>query len=170
MNRVPIAAVAACFALAGCGLVQFDVTETGDAQVPACTGLQCVLPQLGFTAFDNLDLSQSQQWQNNNANKNDVSSVLLSAASLDVTVPDGGDMSFIHSLQFYVNAPDAGQALVAEGDTFPAGQSHVELTTYPVELAPYVKASAMTVTTNATGTQPQQDTTLHATLTFHVKL
>jgi hypothetical protein len=170
MIRLLVAAFVACLALVGCGLVQFDVTEAGDAQVPACVALQCVLPQLGFAAFNNLDLSQSQQWQNNNANKNEVSSVLLTAATLDVTVPDGGDMSFLQSLQFYVDAADAGQALVAEGDSFPSGQSHVALTPYPVELAPYVKADAMTVTTNASGTQPQQDTTLHATLTFHVKL
>jgi len=155
----------------GCGLVQFDVPVEGDAQVPGCTGLTCLLGQLGFGSFTSLDLSQSQQWQNNNANKDKVSSATLTAASLDVTVPDGGDLSFLQSLKFSVEAPDAGQVLVAEGQSFPKGQSHVDLTAHPeVELAPYVKASAMTITTDASGNQPQQNTTVHAKVTFHIKL
>ena len=103
-----------------------------------------VLPQLGFTAFDNLDLSQSQQWQNNNANKNEVSSVLLSAASLDVTVPDGGDMR-LHPQPAVLRERSrrwAG-ARREKGDSFPAGQSHVDLTTYPVvELRPLCEGQA----------------------------
>jgi hypothetical protein len=158
----------------GCGLIQFDVNTGGDSQVPGCTNpISCgLLSQLGFSGFSNFDISQSTAWQNNNATKDQVSSATFTAAALDVTVPDGGDMSFIQSLQFFVAAPDAGQVLVAEGHSFPAGQSHVPLTTHPeVELAPYVKASSMTITTNASGSQPQQgDTTIHASLTFHVKL
>jgi hypothetical protein len=155
----------------GCGLVQFDVPVEGDSQVPGCTGLTCVLAQLGFSSFSSLDLSQSQQWQNNQANKDKVSSATLTAATLDVTVPDGGDLSFLQGLQFFVAAPDAGTALIAEGHSFPQGQSHVDLIAHPeVELAPYVKASTMTITSNVTGQQPSQNTTVHAKVNFHVKL
>jgi hypothetical protein len=155
----------------GCGLIQFDVPVEGDSQVPGCTGLTCVLVQLGFTQFSSLDLSQSQQWQNNQANKDKVSSAILTAASLDVTVPDGGDISFLQSLQFFVAAPDAGTVLIAEGHSFPAGQPHVDLTAHPeVELAPYVKADSMTITSNVSGQQPAQNTTVHAKVNFHIKL
>jgi hypothetical protein len=155
----------------GCGLIQFDVPVEGDSQVPGCIGITCVLGQLGFTSFSSLDLSQSQEWQNNQANKDKVSSATLTAASLDVTVPDGGDLSFLQSLQFFVAAPDAGQALVAEGQSFPLGQSHVDLVAHPeVELAPFVKAPTMTITTTVSGTQPSQNTTVHAKVNFHIKL
>jgi hypothetical protein len=156
----------------GCGLVQFDVQESGAAQVPGCIGITCLLGQFGFAGFGSMDLSQSQQWQENNANRSEVSSVMLTSAVLDVTVPDGGDMSFLQQLQFFVSAPDSGTpALVAQGNSFPAGQSQVSLMPQPgVELSPYVKAPSMTLTTDAQGSQPSQNTTIQASVTFHVKL
>lgn len=155
----------------GCGLIQFDVHAEGDAQIQGCQGLQCVLASLGFGSFGALDLSQSQEWRDNNANKDKIRSATLTSIALDVTVPDGGDLSFLKNLKFYVSAPDAGKVLVAEGSTFPAGQSHVDLGTHSeVELMQYVKASSMTITTDVQGTQPKQNTTIHAKVGFHLKL
>ena len=157
--------------LCGCGLVQFDVPQEGDSQVQGCSGITCVLNTFGFSNFLTMNLSQTQEWQANAAQKDKISSAKLTSLTLDVTKPAGGDMSFLKTLNFYISAQNLPKILVADGSTFPPGVSHIELNMHPeAELAPYVKADTFSLTTDVTGSQPAQDETIHAKVIVHIKL
>jgi hypothetical protein len=157
-------------ALAGCGLNEFDVTQSGSATVPGggiTAGLLNQFPPMqGFNSFD---FSQSQEFKNENAQKDHVSSAKLTAFTLNITAPSGGNFGFLQSIAFYAEA-NGQKVRVAHKEnigSLPAS-STLSLDLDDVELAPFVKADTMSITTTATGQQPVSDTQITATAVFHV--
>ena len=61
-----------------------------------------------------------------------------------------------------------GQVEIAHRESFPKGQTSIDLILDDVELAPYVKAESFTITTDAKGQSPAKSTGVEADLTLHI--
>lgn len=152
----------------GCsGLISFDVNSQGNSTVPGSSPL-LNLGGTPFSGFNNISFSQSQAFQNNNTNKDHVSSARLTAFTLKVSAPSSQDLSFLRSVSFKIKTSTLGPQEIAHLESFPAGAKSVQLTLDDLELAPYVKSDSFTITTDAQGQSPPQDTTLEADLTLHI--
>jgi hypothetical protein len=160
---------AALLALVMCNaLTTFDVTQTAQAQIPKGSLINQLLGTFDFTGLSNFDISQSQSFQNQGVKKEQIDSVKLKTLTLTITAPPSGqDFSFLESLKFYAEAPNQTRVLVAQGSGFGA-RTTIGLEVEDVELAPYAAAASMTLTTEATGHQPNNDTTIDAAVVFDV--
>jgi hypothetical protein len=146
----------------------FNVTVTGSSTIPASAlPLGGLLP-VDFGQFTALNLSSTEEFKNQGVSKDEIQSVKLTSVTLSVTSPSGGNFDFINSIAFAVSADGQATQQVASKDSIPAGSTHLSLDLAGVELAPYVAAPSMSVTTSAMGMSPPQDTTVEATLVFNV--
>lgn len=172
--RLTLGVVALMAALAsGCRpTIYFETTVNGSTQVQGSPlgGLLGAFP--GISQFDNLDLSQTQDFQNQGVTKNDVSSVKLKEFNLQITSPNNEDFSWLSSISFTASANGQSAVIASKsgvnqlGLTAPNPKFDLDLP--DVELQPYVTASSMSITGNASGTMPPQDTTVQAAVRFGV--
>lgn len=128
-----------------------------------------LLGELSFAGFDGLDLSQSQTFRNQGYGKDDIDSVHIVSFTLTVTAPDAGNFDFLQRIAFSVEAEGLPPVEIARLDPIPEGQREIELQVdSSIELLPYVVAPSMTITTQATGTRPAEETTVDASVVFGV--
>lgn len=166
---IPLAALA----LANCGLTEFDVTQKGSAQIAGGGVIGSVLNAFpSIQGFNDFDISQSQEFKNENAHKDHVSSAKLTSFSIQITAPDDEDFQFLDSIAFYAEA-NGQKVRVAHKENIrslglKAPNPTLNLDLDDVELAPFVKADAMSVTAEAQAEQPVEDTTLTASAVIHV--
>ncbi len=161
----------ACAAAVICGgcvpTVDFDVPVSGDTTVDKGSLLEQVLDGFGFGSFVTMDLSQSQQFQDNDTRKDQVTSTKLTKLTLSVTEPVDGNFDFLDKIAFSAAADGVDKAEVAHKDV-PDGVRVFDCDLDDVELAPYVKAKSMSITADVTARHPAETTTVHVDANFHV--
>jgi hypothetical protein len=155
-----VAASAACHAT-------IDVPITSSTTVKGGTLFQNLLSQ-SFGDFTSIDLASSAEFKNAGIDKDDVESVRLSGLTLTVTAPAGGTLEFLDEVAFYVEAEGLPKVKVAEAAAVPDSATTLALTTTNVELAPYVTAPKLSLTTETKAHAPRSDTTLEARAVFTV--
>jgi hypothetical protein len=167
-----LALAAAAFATLTCGsdLDNVEVESDGRAMIPAGSVVDQLLGDLAFTGFDDIDVSQSQELENQGYTEDQIDSVHLESITLTISAPAGGDFDFLDQIAFFVEAEGEERVEIARLSPVPAGQTELDVPVADVELLPYVVAPAMTVTTEATGSAPDQDTTVDAHLVFDVDI
>ena len=172
--RVTFGAVAAVAVMSsGCRpTIYFETTAKGSTQVQG-SPLGAVLGQFpAISQFDNFDLSQTQDFQNQGVTKNDVSSVKIKEFNLQITNPNNEDFSWLNSISFTVSANGQSAAVASKNNVNQLGLTapnpQFDLDVPDVELQPYVTAASMSITGNANGTSPPQDTTVQAVVRFGV--
>lgn len=158
-----VAAATAC----GPVPVTFTVPLETETVVEGQGLLGGVLGNLGLAGFDGFDLSSSQEFENNNTEKDRVQEVYLTSLSLSATEPDGARLDFIETITFFASAPGEERVQVATG-TVADGATSVDLDVGDVNLAPYVRAESMTLDTELTASAPPEDTTVRAEALFEV--
>lgn len=120
----------------------------------------------GFTRFD---LTQSQTFQNEGVDPDDVDSVVLDALVLRTIDPAGQDLSFLGEVVLIVEAEGLEPLEIARQDSFPAGVTEVSFDTSDQNLKRYVLAREATIRVEANDSrQPPQDTVVEFTATFDV--
>ncbi len=150
------------------GAVTFDVPLEGETVIEGQGLLGGVLSSIpAFSGFSGFDLSSTQEFENNNAEKDRVTEAYVTAFSLSATAPSGASLDFMDSVSFYVEAPDLSRTLIGEVD-IPAGATSVDLELTDDNLADYVKAETMSFTTEASGAPPEEDTTVKADVTLTI--
>ena len=153
----------------GCGkLTTFPITEKADTTVQGGGIAAMLLSSIPFSGFTNMDLTQNDTLKNQGVKKNQISSVKLTKATLTVTSPSGQTLDFISSLKFVAQTSGVADAEVAHGTDFSGAST--DLTPDGAELKPYVTADSMTISTDASGQLPPNDTTIHAELSFDVQV
>ena len=166
-----LALLAALFA-AGCpglGQVAFDISSSGQSTVQG-SPLGGVLPAPpGFEGFTGSSFSQSQQFQNNNTNKDHISSCRVGKLTLKVVSPSGATLSFLSKIEFFIKTDALPEVRIAEALAVPAGATSIELSLDDQQIAPYARSDSFSITTKAAGTQPSQNTTIEADLTLHIE-
>lgn len=152
--------------------ITFDATVQGSTSIPASTlgGVLGALPQFG--SLTNVDFSQTQDFQNQGVTKADVQSVKMKSVTILMTSPNNEDFSWLDSMTFSAQAGSMSDTVATKtginqlGLQPPNPQFSMDVTS--VELAPYVTAPSMSLTADATGQSPPQDTTLQATIVITV--
>ncbi|HWN70843.1 MAG TPA: hypothetical protein VNM90_24545 [Haliangium sp.] len=170
LHRLPWAVALAALALGTCSsLDNIEVPVTANATIPRRSVLDELLGNLSFAGFEGFDISQSQQFENQGYSKDQVDSVHMLEMTLTIRSPAGANFDFLDSIRFYAEADGLDRVLVAELDPVPQGASTLVLDVdSSVELQPYVIAPEMTLTTEATGVRPAEETMVEAEAIFDV--
>jgi hypothetical protein len=169
MKRLIAYAGVGATVLAACGALLF-ITVDGESTttVPAATPLEVLVSDLGFGDFLDLNITEADELQNQGVQPGDISVVELRAFTLEATDPPGSDLSFLEQLDVYVEAPGLDRVLIASQSDFPVGQALVDITPEDVDLTDYVVSESMTLTTDVTGSRPEDATEVVATYALRV--
>ncbi len=93
----------------------------------------------------------------------------LVSLRLDITSPASGqNFDFLSAIAFFASADGQPERSLATSDPVPPGVRGFGCKTSRLELAPYVAAPSMDVTTTSTGKRPTHETTIRATLVLDV--
>jgi hypothetical protein len=156
--------------LTGCGggLFYIEVEETAQTTVSGGTLLEELLGDLGFEEFVTMDITASEELQNQGVEPGDIVNVTLIAFDLTVTDPADGDLTFLEEMAVYVEGDDLPRVRIAHLDDFPPGQQQVSFELDDVDLTPYVTGESMGIDTEVTGRSPSEDTTILASFVVDV--
>jgi hypothetical protein len=147
--------------------VSFDVPVEADATIEGASLIESLAGDFGFGGFAQVDLSDTQEFENRDVRKEQVTSAKATLIEVTVKSPDDQDFDFIEKLAFEVEAAEAAKETVAQ-KTFPKDARTVDLDVEDLELAPYVRSDSFKITTAATASRPRNDTTVHVKLNFNV--
>ena len=149
--------------------IGIDIDASGTATVQgSALGSVLSLPG-GFGGLTAINLSQEAAFKNQNTDRDHITSCRVSKLALKVTSPDSQDLTFLSSISFSIAAPNLPKLRIAHLDAIPAGARSVNLSLDDAQLGAYCKADSFSITTDASGHAPPQDTTIEADLTLHVE-
>lgn len=170
VRRLPWMVALVVLVLGTCSsLDNIEVPVTAEATIPRRSVLDELLGNLSFAGFDGFDISQSQQFENQGYSRDQVDSVRMLEMTLAIRAPAGANFDFLDAIRFYAEAPGQPRVLVAELDPVPDGATELTLVVdSSVELQPYVVAPSMTLTTEAEGLRPPEETMVEAEAIFDV--
>lgn len=127
-----------------------------------------LLGQLSFLGFEGIDISQSQEFENKGYTKDQIDSVRLRSFTLAITAPEDGNFDFLTRISFFAEADGLPEVEIARLDPVETGKREIEMELLDVDLRDYAVADSMTISTSATGTTPEEDTTIQARLVLDV--
>ena len=130
--------------------------------------MEDVLGDLGFEEFVTVDITASEELQNQGVQPGDIVNVTLTGFEMSVLEPADGDLSFFEEITVYVEANALPRVRIASLDTFPAGQQYVTFNLDEVDLTDYAVSQAMFIETEVTGRSPDEDTTIKADIIIDV--
>jgi hypothetical protein len=157
-------------AVAGVGcvpVVAFDVPLSAETTVEGGGVIEQFLDAFGFGDLANIDFSTTDEFENNDVRRDQVTSARLTALTLTIAAPQGADFGWLDEIAFSVEAdgePEVEVASASIADDAVAASLDLE----DIELAPYVRAPAFTITTDVTARRPPQDTTVRVDLVFAI--
>ena len=152
-------------------LATIELSESAEATIEGQStlgGITDLVGALGFDGFTEMDISQSQALVNQGVQPGDIETAIVTSFTLSAIDPDGADLSFISSLEIWVEAPDLDPVLVASQTDFPEGVSVIDFDLEDVDLVDYVVSDSMNITTEATGSVPADTVTIQADATFEI--
>lgn len=147
------------------GIDTFRITETATATVPKGTLLEELVGSFGFDGFTDLDLTSNQTLQNQGVKRSQIDSVRMTKLRLEITSPaTGQEFDFLTKIEFFVSADGQTKKRLAAKGPVPDGVKQFDCDLDGIELAPYVAAPAMDITTVTSGKRPSNETTILATM------
>ncbi|MCB9680256.1 MAG: hypothetical protein H6733_02190 [Alphaproteobacteria bacterium] len=160
-RRTAAVGVALVAALACQGaLAHIRLDQEATATIPPASILETLVGDLGFDALSNVDVTDDAELANQGVEPGDIVDVRLVEFFLEVTDPPGADLSFLDSLDVYVQAPDLPKVRIASATNLQG--TLVRLDLEEVDLTDYAVSQSMTVTTDASGRRPDEATTVRA--------
>jgi hypothetical protein len=162
----------AVFLLAGCDAIRtVNVEVVSETTVQSGGPLGGVFSGLGFSEFASFDVSNSTTFQNNNASRDNIGESYVTQFVLEVTDPDNQTLSFIDELEVYVGDGNNRTRVAYLGDDQSTDVSELRLQVYDErEIGQYLRAEETVVDVEATGSPPDEDTTIEATMGFAIEL
>jgi hypothetical protein len=152
--------------LAGCGIVQFDVSQALPEQTVAGNPLGGVLPSF---VPNPLTLTVDLKAETQKRNTGPATAVYLKALSFSAT-RSSGTFDFLDQVHVFIEAPGLSKVEIAMLSPVGKGLTAVTFTVVPaLNLLPYVNAGA-TLTATATGHQPTQDFTFDGLVVLDVRV
>ena len=123
-------------------LTKFNMDYNTSVVIPSSVGIN-----LPFNVFSPSITSNSEAaFEVNDTRKDLIEEILLKKLELRVDAPNGGDFSFLESIEIYINAQDLSELKVAWYDNVPASQgSTLEIFTTDVDLKDYIKKDNFTL-------------------------
>lgn len=148
------------------GLFHIDVNESSKTTVPRGSILEDLLGDLGFEDFVSMDITAAEELQNQGVEPGDIEEVFLT--SLVLATDAEHDLSFLGTMEVYVESPGLEKVRVAWQDDFPEGVSIVEFNLDDVDLTEYVVSQSVTITTEVNAHSPDDDTPVEARIGLDV--
>lgn len=145
------------------------VEESSQAVIPARTIVDEFVGTLGL-GFENFDIDQSDEFQNGGYSKDQIDSVRVLSIRLEVLSPDGGNFDFLDSISFYAEAEGLPRIQIASLAAIPEGERVLEMNIDDAQLVEYVVSPSVTISTDATGTKPAEQTTIKGDIIFDVDI
>lgn len=149
-------------------LLHLEIARETETTVERGTLLEELVGDLGLADFIAMDITSAQEIQNQGVQPGDINEVRLTMFQLEATTPEGGDVAFIERLELFVEGPGLPRERVAWQDTFPEGQAIIDFELDDLDLTAYVVSEALTLTTDVTGTRPDEDHTIVARFALDV--
>ncbi len=149
------------------GLDNIDVATRGVTTVPGSV-VGSLLGQFSFAGFNGIDVSESQDFRNQGYTKDQIDSARLKVFTLDIDEPATANFNFLSKLSFFAESEGLPRVEIARLEVVPRGVRSLEMEILDVELVDYAAAESMTITTTATGTSPEEDTTIIANVVLDI--
>lgn len=156
----------------GDGLGSFTFTEDSQEVVVEGSALGGVLPESALSLIT-LNVNLDQELEKRDAKQ--AKAVYLTGLDLQVTdteQPEGDtdNFNFLNSITVYVNAEGQERQQLATREPVPEGQQSVALEVDDsIDLKPYIEAG-MQLETDASGSQPADDTSVKVVATIRVRV
>lgn len=168
MRMSPLLLLASTVAVTGCNpTVNFTVPFEGEATIAGGGLVPGLLDVFGIGDLAQPDFSNTQEFENNDVRKEQVVSTRLQKLTLTIVEGDA-DFDFLDSLSFSVEAPDLAKERVASMDAVPEGVTTFDLDLDDLDIAAYVRADSLSLTSDIDGSQPSEDTRIRIELLFDV--
>ncbi|MCH8532126.1 MAG: hypothetical protein LAT65_14850 [Saccharospirillum sp.] len=158
--------------LVGCDSFRtINVEVTSEATISGGGPLLSSLNGLGFGEFASFDISNSVEFENNDATRNNIGDSYVTEFTLKVVDPDGQTLDFIDTMQVFIGDGDI-ETEVAYLD----GDENTDVTELSLtivegaEIGQYLRSDKTKVTVKASGQPPENDTTIEATMGFRIRL
>lgn len=150
-------------AATGCApVVGFDVVITDETVVEGGGSvLENGLAGLGFDGFSTFDIEGSQEFENRGLTREHVTSAQLTSFRLIAEEPSDADLGFLNDLKVLVDAPEQPETRIAEAE-IDGEPIEVAAETTDEDLGAYLRTDTFTLTADASGTRPEEDTTVRA--------
>ncbi len=87
---------------------------------------------------------------------------------LETLSPEDADLSFLSSVEIWVESPGLEPVLIAEAVEFPKGTKVVSFDVMDVDLTDFVVSESMTLTTEIEANSPKDDTRIRASYLLDV--
>lgn len=152
-------------------IASINLSESAEATIEGQStlgGITELVGGLGFSGFTEMDISQSSELKNQGVQQGDIETAMVTRFTLEVVDPSDADLSFISSLEIWVDAPDLDPVMVASQTDFPSGVASVDFVLEDVDLADYVVSDSMSIMTEASGSVPSDKVTIKATADFEI--
>ncbi len=158
-------ALALTLSAAGCGIADFDVTQSIPSQTISGSPLGGLLPSLL-----NAPLALTIDSDIKARDTGPIDSINLSSMDLHITT-SGADWSFVSSVDVSVSSTKSGSSLATVKVATVSNPGAVTTMRFQpvsgVNLVPYINEGSQ-MSADATGTEPSQDVTFDGAATFHV--
>jgi hypothetical protein len=152
-------------ALAGCGLVKFDIDEDIPAQTIQGSPIGALLPASLFSLPLHIDVDSSVKAHGTGV----ATSAYLKSLGFTVTMPAGDTFDFLDSISIKLAAPGLPEKEIAVLSPVPKATTIQLQPTPNVDLLPYLKAGP-TMTATAGGHLPAHDVTFDGKLVVTIKI
>jgi hypothetical protein len=163
------ATAVALVSLTMCNLDHIDVSVGGKATIPKASLLNTLLGNLAVTGFGSIDFSE--QFQNQGVGKGDVDAVNMKTFTLTIDAPAAGNFDFIDAISFFAEASGVPKVQIATLSPVPKGKTKLDLVVdATVDLAPFVVAPSMSISSQVKGSAPAEDTTVDAEVVLDVNV
>ena len=148
--------------------ISIDVQGEAETVIAEGTLLEELVEDVGFGEFLNMDITTASELDNQGVQAGDIQDAALTMFFLESTDPPGSSLSFLDSMELFVESPGLPRVLVASARSFPAGEARVAFVLEDVDLTDYVVSQSLTLTTSVTGRRPDVETTVRAVYRFSV--
>ena len=146
---------------------EFDVPVQSSTTIEKGTLLEMVIGDFGFSDLTTFDISNTQQFKNNNAQKDQVVTAKMTKLTLSITEPADQNFDFLDSITFYVAATGEEKTKIAS-KTISKGVRTFELELEEVDLAKFIKKDSISITTDVKGRRPSKNTTVKIDANFRI--
>lgn len=118
-----LSALAAFVMFAACGatLLTIEIAREASTVVEGGTLLESLVGDVGLSELVFMDFTSVREIVNQGVEPGDINEVRFTQFQIEVTAPSDGDLSFIQTLDLFVEAPDLPRVRIAGQGDLPEG-------------------------------------------------
>jgi hypothetical protein len=166
-----------CTKLKNLTTINVDVPLSNSTSIPKVydTSNHIPFPAAGVSAsLPSISIpTNSQQFiSGNNTTVNDITSVSMKSATIQMTAPSGANFDYLDSINVYLSATNLPTILFASKTSIPKGQNTINLDLSPADtsMKSYFLKDTLNISANAhfNNLPPANYSVIQTTITFHV--